>query len=559
MTLSRSKLMLAALAMGLALWVSACAGGDEASVQPGLDCTSRADCGAGEVCVEGYCSVEQSESIDLDFRFFPPQDSLFRPQQITDVAVTDSGRLNFGLEPGITVTSGTASENPGGILFSDRAGGPSGNLLFSPTNIEDSRFTTQVRVDDGQFDVLVHPGTYKLTFVPDSDALPQKIWTDLEFIAPFRFVRRIPSDASLQRVDGFVSRDVLFTEVTGEPVPGATVYATARDGDVISTASVTDAEGRFSLFVESNVGAYDIHVGPSADNAHVPDYVFEDRFEVGDNGCVGPNGENLSCQLPTLSLGAYMREPVPFDVRLEPAQRDWTGTRIQVLGELGKGRYSRTVSAQDGGARLELFPYNEYTIVTLPPAESPFARTSRSVFIEQTATELPGGPVIELEQKREVSGVLVDSNGERVAFQRIEFTPEATAAASASEDIDTRPITTETAEDGSFSVYLEGIEHDVLIRPSAGSGLPITRRSLSASVVRTGGDIELQLAQPRVLTGSVLGTSMQDEDSSGTLGGVVVRAYQRVDGEVRLVGEAQSDTSSNSRGNFRMVISSELD
>ncbi|MGM0555647.1 MAG: hypothetical protein ACQEVA_04625 [Myxococcota bacterium] len=550
-----SKKLIILAALLVALLMGGC-GADRVPLNEGFqpDCTSQADCASGEVCVEGYCSVEDPSRFDLDFRFFPSRDTSYRPQVFENVTSVDGQRLNFGLEPAVNISSGSR-----GILYSDGSGGPSGNLIFTPVGIDDSRFTTQVRTDyESGFQVLLDPGMYTVTFVPESDSLPQKTWSDVEFTSSREFSRRMPTVSSLQRIEGFLTHEVQ-NPTTILPVPDATVYATAEDGKVISTASTTDSEGRFSFYVEKNVGLYDLHVGPSPANALVPSTVFEDVFEATDTGCLSADGSDIGCLSFTRSMGTYAREPVDVTINFEPVGFEPLGSRIVVRSQgFAIGTFSRTITVDsvDRAVQIPLYAGTPYEVEVLPPTDSQFASTTADFVPDPELDRLT--LTMSMEGKTRVRGVLLDSNGRPLASERIEFTPDETAAASADEDIDMRTVSTESDENGQFEVFLEGIQHNVDIRPSAGSGLPVTRRSLSAADIRTSGPndrVEVRLAQPRVLVGSVIG----DSGMGDPLGGVVIRAYRTVDGKSQLVGEAQTDSSGSSRGDFRMVVSSELE
>jgi hypothetical protein len=549
--------MLATGAILVAL-IGGCAG-DEAPTQPILpDCASDSDCASDEVCVEGYCSVEQQQPLELDFRFFPQQSSSYRPQRVDSVAVEDGARLNFGLEPAVSITSSGGDDNtsPGGILYegAQETEGPTGNLLFTRSDVEDSRFNSQVRVDQDGFDALLHPATYNVTFIPDQEVLSQRTWTDVALLAPEKLTRRYPHPDTYRSINGSVRRD--SPNSGPREVEGAKVFATADDGNVVSAATTTNSDGVFSLELPPGVGPYTVHVGPSLSNPMVPKVVFQDSVEPTLDGCIDDQGVSIVCPELRLDLGDYDDEAQSFELELSPTDEDWSGTRVFVNARIGSGVYERTFSVDPNGrTTIELFPNRYYEVDIVPPIGSRYATTSIEVSLTEGQTELPNEGIVEMEGKTRLRGVLLDSDGDAVAFERVEFEPDAVAAASSGEDIDLRVVSTQTDERGQFEVFLEGVVHDVYVRPSQGSGLPVTRRQVSASVIRTSSFAEIRLAQPRVLVGTVLSQGGAGEP----LGGVAVRAYQRVGEELRLVGEAQSDPGGRTTGDFRMVISADLE
>lgn len=536
------------------------------------NCETNADCAGDQMCRDGFCSVRSTSSTEMSFRFVPSSSSEFLPQFAEDVPVRYDQRLTFGLEQGITISSGSGPNNagePGGIRFADEPlQGPSGTLILRPYGARDQLFIREVPVDDGDFTARVMPGRYSLTFVPEERSrFPKKTWTDEVFESNTVLVRNLPS--SYTRVEGNIIRESVIPGGVGaddQNVTNARVYAISPDGRHASTITQTDDRGRFSLKVEPNTGWYDLYVVPASPDVLLPRKKFERAFEATDNTCVTDDGREADPCLLTKSLGTYASTPVSTTIRLTAPQDfddspSWDGTSIKVTGRLGAGEFSRRYSVgpdqtESGVVELELYPTTSsidllptYTIEIIPPTRSPFARTTYLLDGSVDETSL-----FEVPLKRRVSGEILDTDGRPIDAARLEFHARPDEGdPSSQESVDERMISVTTDPDGRFEVWLEATHYDVLVVPPLSSGRPRMLSQLSPDQLSESGVLTLQAPPPAVLVGDVVGETLEGDELRG-VSDMTVEAYRTIGGRTVVFGEARTDAS----GAFRMVLSSEL-
>ncbi len=539
---------------------------------PGPNCSTDRDCPGGQTCRSGLCSSRHSVVTTLNFRFLPSTSEDFLPQHRADVRVRAEDSLDFLLQRGVTVGSGAASNNEqqaGGIRYANATtpGGPDGTLIFRPRDVSDSVFTRQTHVDNGRFDTMVNPGVYSVTFVPDNrEKLPKKTWSNHEFTSNTLLSRTVLPPEDYLVVQGTLSRNVVLPDGNSgisEPVSNARIYALSADGKHSSTEVIPSARGEFELRVEPATGLYDVYVVPATSETMLPSVRFDSAFEALETECVtSDGGEGEICTWST-DLGAFPAEPVPVDVQLTaPADFDadvsWEGTIVVLSGPLGRGTFSHKFSvADDGSVTLEAFPADwsadelrQYTLEVIPPARSPFAR---STFELSGTIESGEAHAFEVEPKRRLDGDVVDATGAPMASTELEFRLDA-GAGEESAPRDERVVAVTTDDDGSFEVWLESAPYDVQIKPAQHTGQPRMLEQLDVAALDADEPLAFELPSPTVLLGSVFGARSTNGEEIEGVGDVTVEAYRVMDGRTVVLGQSRTDAN----GEFRMVVSSEL-
>ncbi len=565
----------AILLVAAALLLGGCALQDDAGQAgvTGSNCEQDSECPSGQSCREGFCSARDIDDTTLNFRFIPPSSSDFLPQQIDRVRVNYDERLSFGLERSITVSSGGGSEDSeqsGGIRYAgSNAGRPNGTLIFRPKGAGDSVFMSETEVEHGDFVAQVTPGQYDLTFVPeDRTTRPKTSWQDQTFESNTILERTIPPHLT---VGGKVMREIFVGQsgsVGEEKVANAQVYAVSADGEHTSTVSDTEAvsdvkeAGDFSVKVEQNTGWYDLHVVPASSDEMVPTSVFERYFKVADGACFDASDRELgTCRLQNTNLGAYPSEPVSISVQLSALDGDveastWSSTKVVLRGPLGNGTFRRRFDVnEDGRVAVELYPSTSaldelpsgYTLEVIPPVNSKLARTRFEFDGTLGVDEFDD---FEVARKSRIDGRLTDSSGRAVGSARLEFRQLADDDRTTH---DPRTVTATTDADGYFDVWLEKASYELMVVPAANSGQPRILEQISPTQIQNGGSLDLQLPQPAVLLGSVMGA----RDSAGNdlmgVGEVTVEVYRQVRGRTVVFGQSRTDDS----GHFRMAVSAQ--
>jgi hypothetical protein len=531
----------------------------------GDNCEAKSDCPAEQICRDGFCSEASPGQTTLNLRFIPPGSSTFLPQYVEGASVSLDQRTGFRLKRGITVTGGNGTgDNNTGIVFDDGMR-PSGSIIFRPYGLHDNLFVRETEVDAGAFSADISPGHYAVTFFPrDRSAFPPVKWPNEHFTSDAVFEREISSD--YVEISGtLVREESVGADAVG--VANAQVYATSADGDHSSTQVVTDEDGKFLLKVEPDTGVYDVRVVPAFSEAFVPSKDFHESFEVTESACIGPDEREANPCRVRLSLGAYPSQTIAVPVKLvPPSQHDgdinWESTSLVVRGPLGEGEFRRKYSVDaDGRADIEVYPSTSspdelisgYSLEVIPPVTSSLARKTIEL---DDSIEMSSVNTIELNRKRRLDGLLVDSLGEPVSAAKLEFR----LASDESSSSDARSLTVNSDPDGAFEVWLEPAAFDVLITPSASSGQPRVFERIDADVISNGDELIFELPEPRVVLGSIIGApdtdgeqSVESEDLVG-IGEVTVEVYRVIRGRSVVLGQARSDAE----GNFRMAISSEL-
>lgn len=511
-------------------------------------CESADECPGEQTCRAGYCTHATASLDEVRFEFIPPDDSGYNPQSAA-LSVRAGQPLDFALEQSVDVQ--------GQLTYAGRrdssVDSPSGPLTFRRRGRDDTLFDIQTRSDrQGAFETRVLPGRYDLVFAPDE--YPSYIWRDISLRADTDLGElSVPVERELATIRGRVvfRRPGPGEEPRMEPVEGADVLAVSQDGGFTTTFDTTGREGegeagpgQFSLRAIPNTGPYDLIVDPGRDRM-LPKARFEEVFEAGDGLQqldepldLGTWGTATSLEVDTVvPLAQALPEPAA-DTSI-----DWTRVRAVARANLEEGREFRREATPDeqGRLNLELLPA-QYEISLYPPSDAPIASTTLRV--DLSGSELPRLSDWSWRPKHTLEGQIMDHHGEPVAGARVTFRPDGLAD---EKFRDRLKVTVRTNADGRFAVQLDRFDHEMLIRPPADSGLPRSREMLTYERLREDKSVQVRLAEPLLLEGSVLGAAADD---AAPIPGTSVNAYLKQDGEQVTLGKA----TTGPRGSFRMVV-----
>jgi hypothetical protein len=471
----------------------------------------------------------------MGFRLEPAPGSQYPAQSVPFRELRTDQAIQIGLEPGVRVAGSLSwvGENPGGP--------DAGRLKF--TQLGGDGFTGETTVDGNEYQIFVPAGRYDVRFFPSDPDRPTYAWKDIEI--------ELDTNPGLQLVRDLVTLTGTLSRtdaVTGESafVQNARVFATSRSNGVTSTVATTDESGRFTIAVSSDSGLYDLHVAPATPNTYeanefsnyVPEATYEKAFSVGPDSWTDLLSDG-GADLLSISLGEYGYASLRFGFRLQAAgldDIDWSGTTVILSTQAGEG----TLNIRQ---RLEKNPVFElplilgtYAISVKTPPNSPVASTRVEGLELANAREVK----LEVERRQKVEGLVRDSEDQPLENAQLDFEP-------VTDDSLIQAASAVTDASGKFSVWLDDVTYRVTVTP-ADPNLP--RRVLDA----TPDEIPeaLQIAEPALVFGSVLGTPAdeQDPDAWPPLPDVRVRILERVDDETIPVGEGQT----NDKGEFQIVI-----
>ena len=550
----RSSLLIAALAIAAA----ACGSTEPDPVERvgGEVCNRDRGCPDRQVCEVGYCTRPAAKLPAVRFQFVPPSSSGYSPQATGGVTVHTQRPLDFALEPNVTV-EGTITFSGGG---NSSLKGPSGPLTFERKGGDDTLFDVQTQVDDGTFSTMILPGDYDLLFSPED--YPSRTWRNFSFTANRELDAddglSVDAESELARIQGTV---VYYPQGDSSglepvPVPSAEVLGVSVDGrftttvDITSDGSTSDDEGSFSLLAYPGSGPYDLIIDPGPETV-LPKVrkpsAFDvkegtDKFLTSDKTSIGTYSHlSVDGPKPTFSFQLAL----PGDLSNDDVE--WETTRIvaeaapsALGGESGQKQFRRETSVEAGGrVKLALIPA-KYVIWAYPPSDSPLASTKFNVdLVGGSASTLSGW-----KRKRTIEGRVVDTTGSPVSDARVEFWPNGLPDGKYRDRL---KVSTTTGGDGTFSADLEPRDHDVVVRPPSGSGLPRHKVMIPAKKLEDGTEVDLRLPEPMLLQGSVHGAS--SEAARPIEGTAVSATIDRGDGR-QLLGKATTDEE----GRFFMIV-----
>ena len=446
-------------------------------------CSSDAECGAAR-CEEARCVSTPAESLQVVFRVVPTDTTDLRPLWTSEShLISDPQELNLDV-PGWVEVRGQVrfgDERVAAEVEFSRAGLPGlpgvvirTNTLAQPMlDPEGNESDYIARLEAGQaYDVLIRPS---VVLTEDGDEEP---WE--RRLPPLRVVNQLvtpepiagvqsaiwramfPYGEELRDVCGATRTErctlqgsvVSMTDMTATAEEGLLVRAIDEEGKVVSSTSVTDEEGLFSLVIGESTGFYVLRVSAAGARPLFP---------------------TIEADPSLLSEDLRIRVPAVRSIQYEGTVEDAAGgaadaTLEFVSGDVAdeesglRGSFRANVVATEGSFTTTLLPGN-YD-VTITPTDLSFAVSTESVRITSSMEDdVIQGQLFRVDRRTQLGGSVLANN----TAQALSDVPvEARAAiADATRNRTSESVTDET---GRFALLLDVGSYDLFLRPGVETG-----------------------------------------------------------------------------------------
>ena len=472
MSALRNALLLALLAL-----LGACSFGGPARQAVNL-CSADDECGTAQ-CVDARCVSTPTEAMQVVFRVVPTDTTDLRPlwtspsyaigaPQELDLAVPGwvevRGQVRFGDERVVAEIEFSRAGLPGlpGVVVRT-------STLDEPLVDDDGNETDYIaRLEAGQaYDVLIRPS---VALVPDAEPWerrlpPLRVVSQLVTPDPIAGVpsaiwrAMFPYGAELREVCGGTRTErctlqgsvVSMTESMPRPEQGLLVRAINAEGKVVSSTSVTNEEGLFSLVIGSTSGPYVLRVSAADGRPLFPTIEADPSLLA----------EDLRIRVPGVSTIEY--EGTVEDAAGRAAEATLEFVSNNVADEMSglRGSFRANVVATQGRFTTTLLPGN-YD-VTITPTDLSFAVSTQSVRITSVGGAIRG-QLFRVARRTQLGGSVVLNN---IAEALSDVPVEARAVADATRNRTSESVTDET---GRFALLLDVGSYDLFLRPGVETG-----------------------------------------------------------------------------------------
>ena len=443
-------------------------------------CSSDDECGAGS-CIEARCVSTLEEPLQVVFRVVPTdmtdprplwtsvRHSISAPQELDLTLpgwVEVRGQVRFGEERVAAELEFSRAGLPGLPPVVIRTG-----TLDEPLVDADGNETDYIaRLEAGQaYDVVVRPSVVtenadslawerrlpplrvvNQLVTPETPAgVPSAIWR-----AMFPYGEELRDACGSARADRCTLQGsvVSMSDMTAQAEEGLLVQAIDIEGNVISSTSVTDEEGLFSLVIGASSGPYVLRVSAAGARPLFPTIEADPSLL----------SEDLRIRVPAV-------RSVDYEGTVEDALGGAADATLEFISndvadpESGlRGSFRANVVAIEGRFSTTLLPGNYE--VTITPADLSFAVSTETVRIVAAAGAIRG-QLFRVDRRTQFGGSVMANNSE----QALSDVPvEARAAITDA----TRNRTSEavTDETGRFALLLDVGSYDLFLRPGVATG-----------------------------------------------------------------------------------------
>ena len=555
-----SRKLLAALAM--AALVVACEAPEPQSsgggtVTPAGDpagCDGDGDCPAGQECLASAhaCSAVGALPYHLSLNVVPPSTDAagaptsWIPTQWIDLAPGEEHEHN------LTLATPVVLEGPVDLAgWNDACYVPTSVVATTAADIAgwvDYRFVGSVQLDpagDGwRYRVAVLPDRlYRVTvFIGVGPGCPAAEAAYSPVVVE-RFVSDLAERPDLALVAPPLAEPLAGTLGfdDGTPVQGVRLVASSPDGSTTFGATVTDADGRFSLRLPQGMEQFVLTARATADYPQFPEQALEGAFTAGD-AAKGDFTLTLPAPPPLATVRVLTRGPDGAPLG---------GVEVALTGEVAGGKVSMTVITDANGAALPSLYPGGYTLVASPDKASAAGALAASVIVgaDDLIVDLASRVPTRIEVRDEATGDGVSSAN---LFLSLSTLAGSAAAVDRSYDL-------VTDAQGGADAWLEPGSWRLVAIPESASGLP--RRALSDQVVGPqGGVLTVTIPAPWVLHGRVVDSAGQGVpnavlealslDATDSLVAGAARSGYNDLGLTAVVGETQTDAD----GHFVLAL-----
>lgn len=471
----------------LLLLVGACSFGGPETQAVNL-CTTDDECGTAR-CEAARCVSTPAEALQVVFRVVPTDTTDLRPLWTSESQlITAPQQLDLGV-PGWVEVRGQVrfgDERVAAELEFSRAGLPGlpGVIIPATTfaqprmDADENEYDYLVRLEAGQaYDVLIRPS---VTLPEDADAdaepwerrlPPLRVVDQLVTPDPIAGVQSaiwramFPYGEELRDVCGAMRTDrctlqgsvVSMTDMTATAEEGLVVRAIDEEGKVVSSTSITDEEGLFTLVIGESSGPYTLRVSAAGARPLFP---------------------TIEADPSLLSEDFRIRVPAVRTIQYEGTVEDAAGGAADATLEFVsndvadeesglRGSFRVNVVATDGRFTTTLLPGN-YD-VTITPTDLSFAVSTESVRITAPSTpsieDVIRGQLFRVDRRTQLGGSVLANN---TSGALSDVPVEARAAiADATRNRTSESVTDET---GRFALLLDVGSYDLFMRPGVETG-----------------------------------------------------------------------------------------
>ncbi|MFK7998710.1 MAG: hypothetical protein AB8H86_03905 [Polyangiales bacterium] len=446
-------------------------------------CATDAECGPAQ-CVEARCVSTATDPIQVVFRVVPTETTDVRPLWTSEsYQVTSPQELDLAV-PGYVEVRGQVrfgEERVAAELVFSRAGLPGLPSVVIRTNTFDEPMVDDegneadyiARLEAGQaYDVLVRPS---VALAEDGDEEP---WE--RRLPPLRVVNQLvtpepiagvqsaiwramfPYGEELRDVCGATRTDrctlqgsvVSMTDMTATAEEGLVVRAIDEEGTVVSSTSVTDEEGLFTLVIGEASGPYVLRVSAAGARPLFPTIEADPSLL----------SEDLRIRVPAVRT-------VEYEGTVEDAAGGAADATLEFVSndvadeESGlRGSFRANVVATEGRFTTTLLPGN-YD-VTITPTDLSFAVSTESVRITPSMDDqIIRGQLFRVERRTQLGGsVLANTTSEALSDVPVE------ARAAVADSTRNRTSESVTDETGRFALLLDVGSYDLFMRPGVETG-----------------------------------------------------------------------------------------
>ncbi|MFT5356946.1 MAG: hypothetical protein ACI9KE_004173 [Polyangiales bacterium] len=440
-------------------------------------CSADDECGAGR-CEAARCVSTTVESMQVVFRVVPTDTTDLRPLWTSEShQITAPQELNLGV-PGWVEVRGQVrfgDERVAAELEFSRAGLPGlPGVVVRTRTLEEALIDDEgnetdyiARLEAGQaYDVLIRPSVVTEGAEPWERRLPPlRVLNQLVTPEPIAGVpsaiwrAMFPYGEELRDVCGATRTErctlqgsvVSMIDMLPQAEEGLLVQAIDEEGNIVSSTSVTDEEGIFSLVIGATGGAYVLRVSAAGARPLFPTIEADPSLL----------SEDLRIRVPAVRSIEYQGIVEDASGNAANATLEFVSNDVADEESGLRGSFRANVIATEGRFNTILLPGN-YD-VTITPTDLSFAVGTESI---QIAPSMEGirGQLFRVDRRTQLGGSVIATN---TILALSDVPVEARAVADATRNRTSESVTDET---GRFALLLDVGNYDLFLRPSVESG-----------------------------------------------------------------------------------------
>ena len=533
-------------------------------------CSSDANCGQVGACVQGTCLPRPTFPMMRPWAVeILPSSNSTKAAFTEIVAAPTAGNWKLSAEPYIEVsatftpfistptTPGNAAPLPGiaNVVLEVPSLIPGRPTLRFESTFPSGGTIATLKVPAG---TRSRTGTLTLIPLPPAD----------QSSPAFHFSTLVPTDGSMlsDRAGTTMTAFELppnnlvqgvLQDVFGQPKVGYTARA-YLDGTQISSAGVTQMDGKFQLSVPSTVrGEIIVELAPQS--GLDPWFIYNKKAFAGSNQDLG------TAVLPAYQVPSQNPSGIVFRVQSDDVIPSFVGNAaVRALTIMpstssdppGITRFWQSTTTDTGGdAKLSLIPgmnqmARAYEVSVVPPPGSRFASTCVQ---KQILAPTETSPIVLSSRRTLLAGTVTSALGAPVEGVTVVASRNATSARVCATSTTTGPttFTTNTDENGHYELYLDPGTYRVDYDPPSGSSAPrLTKPQLDVNADVAHVVLPVQLPAAALIEGDVF-----DSDDVTLLPNATIRIFEPCTGmSCTDPAVLRAETQTDLQGHFRAVV-----